>query len=50
MATGSQIVISNVRRGAVARWSSSLIPTTREAPKDAEVPSHVLLHRGGFIR
>jgi prolyl-tRNA synthetase len=27
-----------------------LIPTTREAPKDAEVPSHVLLHRAGFIR
>src|SRR5215468_2585358 len=37
-------------KGAVQRWSQTLIPTTREAPNDAEVPSHVLLHRAGFIR
>jgi prolyl-tRNA synthetase len=43
-------VVSNIRKGAVHQWSRTLIPTTREAPKDAEVPSHVLLHRAGFIR
>ena len=34
----------------VHRWSRTLIPTTREAPTDAEVPSHVLLSRAGYIR
>ncbi|MCX5690497.1 MAG: hypothetical protein NTV94_12070, partial [Planctomycetota bacterium] len=43
-------VVSSVRSGVQHRWSQSLIPTTREAPNDAEVPSHVLLHRAGFIR
>jgi prolyl-tRNA synthetase len=43
-------VVSSHRSGAIHRWSQSLIPTTREAPNDAEVPSHVLLHRAGFIR
>lgn len=43
-------VVSSVRAGVVHRWSRTLIPTTREAPNDAEVPSHVLLHRAGFIR
>ena len=32
------------------RFSELLIPTLREAPADAEVASHVLLVRGGFIR
>ncbi len=32
------------------RWVQTLIPTTREAPNDAETPSHILLHRAGFIR
>jgi prolyl-tRNA synthetase len=32
------------------RWTHTLIPTLREVPKDAEVPSHQLLIRGGFIR
>jgi len=32
------------------RFSQLLIPTLREAPADAEVASHVLLLRGGFIR
>jgi len=37
-------------KGAVHRWTQTLIPTTREAPNDAEVASHVLLHRAGFVR
>ncbi|MFN7019807.1 MAG: proline--tRNA ligase [Phycisphaerales bacterium] len=37
-------------RGAVHRWSRTLIPTTREAPADAESPSHILLSRAGYIR
>ena len=32
------------------RSSQLLIPTLREAPTDAEVASHILLVRGGFIR
>ena len=32
------------------RSSQLLIPTLREAPADAEVASHILLVRGGFIR
>ena len=32
------------------RWSEMFIPTLREAPADAEVPSHVLLLRGGYVR
>lgn len=43
-------VVSSVRSGVAHRWSKSLIPTTREAPNDAETPSHILLHRAGFIR
>lgn len=46
----SRPVVSNARAGAFHRWSQTLIPTTREAPNDAETPSHVLLHRAGFIR
>ncbi|HLO40100.1 MAG TPA: proline--tRNA ligase [Phycisphaerales bacterium] len=42
--------ISSVRTGVSHFWSRTLIPTTREAPNDAETPSHILLHRGGFIR
>ena len=38
------------RRGAIQRWSRTHIPTTREAPADAELPSHVLLSRAGFVR
>ena len=43
-------MITSTKRGSVQRWSQTLIPTTREAPNDAETPSHVLLHRAGFIR
>ncbi len=32
------------------RWSQSFIPTLREAPADAEVASHILLVRAGYIR
>ena len=32
------------------RWTQSLIPTLREAPADAEIPSHQLLLRAGLIR
>jgi prolyl-tRNA synthetase len=32
------------------RWSKSLIPTLKEDPTDAEVISHKLLVRAGFIR
>ena len=32
------------------RWSSLFIPTLREAPTDAEVASHKLLLRAGYVR
>ncbi|HDO30307.1 MAG TPA: proline--tRNA ligase, partial [Desulfobacteraceae bacterium] len=32
------------------RYSQMLLPTTRETPSEAEVVSHQLLLRGGFIR
>ena len=32
------------------RWSKQLIPTLREAPQDAEIPSHRLMLRAGLIR
>ncbi|MDH3349879.1 MAG: proline--tRNA ligase, partial [Desulfobulbaceae bacterium] len=32
------------------RYSKMLLPTTKEAPSEAEVVSHKLLLRGGFIR
>lgn len=32
------------------RWTQAFIPTLREAPQDAEIASHQLLLRGGFIR
>ncbi len=32
------------------RWSKTLIPTLREEPAEAEVPSHALLLRAGFIK
>ncbi|MEX2219310.1 MAG: proline--tRNA ligase, partial [Phycisphaerales bacterium] len=42
--------LSGSRSGGVHRWSRSLIPTAREAPADAETPSHILLTRAGYIR
>ena len=32
------------------RWSQQLIPTLREAPAEAEIPSHQLMLRAGLIR
>lgn len=32
------------------RWSKTLIPTLKEVPSDAEVPSHQLMLRAGYIR
>jgi prolyl-tRNA synthetase len=32
------------------RWSKLFVPTLREAPADAEVPSHKFLLRAGYIR
>ncbi|MBU1692615.1 MAG: proline--tRNA ligase [Verrucomicrobia bacterium] len=32
------------------RWSRQLIPTLREVPQEAEIPSHQLLLRAGLIR
>ena len=32
------------------RFSQMLLPTTKETPSEAEVVSHQLLLRGGFIR
>jgi len=43
-------VVATARRGSIKRWSQTLIPTTREAPGDAETPSHILLVRAGMIR
>ena len=37
-------------RGTITRWNQTLIPTSREAPTDAESPSHILLSRAGYIR
>ena len=32
------------------RWSQTFIPTMKEVPADAEVPSHQLMLRAGLIR
>jgi prolyl-tRNA synthetase len=32
------------------KWSQTLIPTLKETPKDAEIPSHQLMLRAGLIR
>jgi len=42
--------ITSSRRGAIKRWSQTLIPTAREAPTDAETPSHIFMVRAGLIR
>ncbi len=43
-------MLSTRRFGDIQRWSQTLIPTAKEAPADAEAPSHKLLVRAGFIR
>src|SRR5882672_8714686 len=32
------------------RLSQTLVPTLKEAPAEAEVPSHILMMRGGYLR
>jgi prolyl-tRNA synthetase len=32
------------------RYTRAFIPTLKEAPKDAQMPSHILMLRGGFMR
>ena len=34
----------------IVRWSRQLIPTLREVPQEAEIPSHQLMLRAGLIR
>lgn len=34
----------------MARWTKQCIPTLKESPQDAEIPSHRLLLRAGLIR
>lgn len=46
----TQSCLSHVRKGSVQRWSQTLIPTVREAPADAEMPSHIFMIRAGYIR
>ncbi len=36
--------------GCVHNWTQTLVPTTRDAPSDAETPSHIFLVRAGYIR
>ncbi len=38
------------RAGHICRWTRTLIPTLREAPSDATVPSHQLMLRAGLMR
>ena len=46
----SQTTENHSSRGVIHAWRTTLIPTAREAPADAESPSHVLLSRAGYIR
>ncbi len=50
MSTTAKSPISTVRQGVIHSWSRTLIPTAREAPAEAESPSHILLTRAGYIR
>lgn len=48
--SASNSTLRTVHSGAVHRWTQTLIPTTRDAPADAEMPSHKLLVRAGYVR
>ncbi len=37
-------------KGCIHNWTQTLVPTTRDAPADAETPSHIFLVRAGYIR
>src|SRR6266436_4549829 len=43
-------ILSRLETITMHRWSQLFIPTLREAPADAEVASHKLLLRAGYIR
>ncbi|MFT5422248.1 MAG: prolyl-tRNA synthetase [Phycisphaerales bacterium] len=45
-----QTSLNQPKTGDIQLWSRALIPTTREAPSDAEMASHVFLSRAGYIR
>ena len=38
------------RKDLLVRWSKTLIPTLKEDPAEAEIPSHKLMLRSGMIR
>ncbi|MBL4591088.1 MAG: proline--tRNA ligase [Phycisphaerales bacterium] len=48
--TPTKSSLSQASRGTIQRWSQTLIPTVRQAPSDAEMPSHIFMIRAGFIR
>jgi prolyl-tRNA synthetase len=41
---------NNHNKGTAVRWSQTFIPTMKEDPADAEIPSHKLMLRAGLIR
>ncbi len=41
---------NKVIRRRVMRLSKTLVPTLKEAPAEAEVPSHIFMVRGGYLR
>src|SRR5574339_661328 len=41
---------SHTKGVAAVRWSQTFIPTMKEVPSDAEIPSHQLMLRAGLIR
>src|SRR5450759_163368 len=41
---------SNFLPGVAVRWTKTFIPTMKENPSDAEIPSHQLMLRAGLIR
>src|SRR6266496_1572743 len=43
-------ILFRLENSTMHRWSELFIPTLREAPADAEVASHKLLVRAGYIR
>src|SRR6185503_17227155 len=45
---GDRVVV--LRGRAKMRLSQTLVPTLKEAPAEAEVPSHVFMVRGGYLR
>jgi len=48
--TAADSCCSHTSRGAIHRWSRTLIPTSKSDPAGAEAPSHRLLVRAGFVR